>query len=550
MNSNRRKKTTKTRPNKTRAGKMRYKKTRLKTTRPTKTKHKKTRLKKTKSKSTPKKKGNTITYSKLHDTFKKHHTQLLKSNDLLFTETKEKQDFKNKDFLRKYFFYKFFETTDNKKWHEDIIILLPGSTNLTSDWDVTILCNKQGNDFFRESNFAKKLNTYPNKKHDFNECFDSNMYIGEVVLLPKSTLTSKKITHINSIFNTYPIKNNKNMLAIYKGDIQLEIAALYNKTNDNNNLIKSIYPEIPQTLNVLRGSGKKETYSLSYSEFTEDVLFEKKINQQLKYNKKIFDLINDKNSSTMSKSDLKKSLASNFIDKLQLDNYYLRSRKEKDEAYHTISSLIDVVIEGQLGIKPIITKQNYYISAMENILDYLFHVSLSIQKNDITINPLLKYSKYIKRIYAALLKVYSIDCKKHKTEFCDYFKLISLLVENRGKQTSLNDLTEDKYTDIIKISNRLKDLFPKLEILSDVRGGSSIDKSILTDHVKAQNKGVVMSDIISNMIQLYNKLLSINKIISRPEYNGNLNLDYTKELDLTKIQTYDPRNIQTIYYDK
>ena len=101
----------------------------------------------------------------------------------------------------------------------------------------------------------------------------------------------------------------------------------------------------------------------------------------------------------------------------------MRSRKEKDEAYHTISSLIDVVVGGQLGIKPIITVQNYYISAMENILDYLFHVLLSIKNNDIIINPLLKYSKYIKRIYNALLKVFSIDCNKENIEFCSYFKL-------------------------------------------------------------------------------------------------------------------------------
>jgi hypothetical protein len=221
------------------------------------------------------------------------------------------------------------------------VIVAPGSGNVTSDWDITFFLTHEGIEFFKKSKVSKESLSWLKQECSFYNFFD---------------------------------KHYGNFSLIYDNNFYIEMCEK-----------KGRFYKIPLFL---------KKYKLDETEF---------LKIELKYLKK-----KEKGSGDVS---LKKQIdfiskAFENIDEPEISfKNYLSSRIHKSEAYATLSSVICVVIEGQLGIniQNILRKYFglYLMSSLENTLDLKKHINKygdSILKNKKGYKIILKYSKYLKRI--------------------------------------------------------------------------------------------------------------------------------------------------------
>lgn len=221
------------------------------------------------------------------------------------------------------------------------VILEPGSDNVTSDWDITFFLTEDGIEFFKKSKVSKGSLSWLKQDCSFYNFFD---------------------------------KHYGNFSLIYDNNFYIEMCEK-----------KGRFYKIPIFL---------KKYKLNETEF---------LKIELKYLKK-----KEKGHGDVS---LKKQI--DFISKafenmdepeISFKNY-LSSRIHKSEAYATLSSVICVVVEGQLGIniQNILRKYSglYLMSSLENTLDLKNHINKygdNILKNKKGYEVILKYSKYLKRL--------------------------------------------------------------------------------------------------------------------------------------------------------
>lgn len=107
------------------------------------------------------------------------------------------------------------------------------------------------------------------------------------------------------------------------------------------------------------------------------------------------------------------------------------------EAYYTPCSMNVVVYQDQLkldfynmkGEKTEFHEYNYYIAMIENVIDYVIHTGLSNPSiTDINDKTFLKYTKYFKRIFWSMDKLYVLSDtdKKNKQKVKDHKKFIEI----------------------------------------------------------------------------------------------------------------------------
>lgn len=267
-----------------------------------------------------------------------------------------------------------------------LLILTPGSINITSDWDLTIICSRTIIDILLKVNvnkdsfsyyYAKSINVEPtfygilNNTHSL--IYDNNFYI-DLLLLPK-----------NSNFHQY----NK-FPKIIKKLLNNEYISLFKYK-------KNYYKE---EINMIHNKLKKK-----------GVIKQPSLKKQLFLYENIMKNINN---------DIDTSFTN-----------YLESRNYKSEAYQSLSSVLVSVIKSQLNINVILTKENYLINSIENFIDFYLH---SNNKYIRTINQklLIKLSKYLLRFFNSILKY-------KKSKYLNYYlNPTKILVNMRSKNNNIN----------------------------------------------------------------------------------------------------------------
>ena len=225
------------------------------------------------------------------------------------------------------------------------IIVAPGSGNITSDWDITFFLTQEGVEFFKKSKVSNKRLLWLKEECYFHDFFDNHY-------------TDFSLLYDNNFYIEMCEKRGK----AYKIPIFLNKSKL------------DVIDFIKLELKYLKKKEKKTKETVS-------------LKKQLNFTLKTFENMHEP--------------------KIAFQNY-LSSREYKSDAYSTLSSVLCVVIEGQLGldIKDILEKHVglYLMSAVENTLDLKNHIQKhknnisKIKKGKKDHEIILKYSKYLKRL--------------------------------------------------------------------------------------------------------------------------------------------------------
>jgi hypothetical protein len=301
-----------------------------------------------------------------------------------------------------------------------------GSTNITSDYDISIL-GKNAPEVM-----IKMFNSFLEKYNDsMSISFDTNIYC---VGYFSSIDINKNIT--------VDIGNNISIIKLNsKEDIEFALIFSFMKLS---NVDFSGYELSPNITNILKKSNEfilifRDVYDTVYekvklkykkitSEDTLDIITKYKING--KVSKKLYDKLYNRISDIELKRESEKEFEkANLYELACIANYF------SIESYYTCATVNVVVLEMQGKKENLKLGQIEYIcSAIENLGDFLNHLENSLSdKSGVSINEtLIKLSKYLHRIYYSLSKINSMFTKN--TEDIE-----NLILE---KKTNINLLTE------------------------------------------------------------------------------------------------------------
>lgn len=231
-----------------------------------------------------------------------------------------------------------------KKGNPNFYAIIAGSTNITSDYDVTFVgkgaskrCHKI------VSSFRK------NTGGDLAEIADSNIYIAPAFVIEKKRTYPKWFDYVS-------IGNNQAFpLPLSKLSIQKEIQAVLKRDGfEDRRPISEKYDNM-----IIKGQILEDTFY-----YPED---DSKIGSEEKF----WELLHNINFDAM-------------------------------EAYITLSTIIAVVVDIQMGISiKRLTSIHYVIAAFENMINFIDHNG-GFDVSDVS--KLLKNSKYIQRIVRCILK--------------------------------------------------------------------------------------------------------------------------------------------------
>jgi hypothetical protein len=327
--------------------------------------------------------------------------------------------------IRKYMVKTIFKCVQEKICNSDLNELtFSGSENLTSDYDVSII-GPNGNEIMWRM-FITFLAKYSDS---FPKAFDTNLYSGPIYahscinnnesIICKSNKELPQRVDFNNYFTLVPFT---------KDDIKCELTWVCIKLLDNLNVIY-----IPNFLEVYINEAKK--YKLKMDDLLKqtdknkiylDISLQNNLhpansitkntrklikNYFLQYtwqeyiHKYIYSSDNINNCFIKNKIKLegKNTYENNIFFYSNISNYF------SCDAYYTSSSVNSIVIEDQRNIKLNLEHLNknikegmYIISAIENLSDMVNHLINSVQPIEISI---IKYSKYLYRIYRCLGKV-------------------------------------------------------------------------------------------------------------------------------------------------
>lgn len=304
--------------------------------------------------------------------------------------------------------------------------MCPGSTNITSDYDCTLLgpisYTIGKNIFFKFSDFSKTLATL----------FDTNLYFNGIILN----------------------KNNINRLE----DLKLK---LYKVDKDINQY--TIIPDTQELINLEFSKLKlKKTDNLDFT----DKQIKKKYTKLFKLSE-IWDTF-------LYKNDYKKA---NIKTKKQFFELLLNMQRESIEAYYTTST-VSIVVWGiqkknEDKLFPVLLKDQFLISMVENLIDLYNHSSHSKEIN--YKNVAIKVSKYIYRFFISLehylkksptveKKKFEVYLKKNiNMTYADLKKIIEdVLFLRKNKELLHKKETKNKYLKKLKLFMNIFKLNKKL----------------------------------------------------------------------------------------
>jgi len=281
----------------------------------------------------------------------------------------------------------------NNKFNKYIIASALGSTNLTSDYDITF--GGPGSYLLIKciiENFNKiKLKKMPT----MTQIFDSNFYLMPDLVITKNNMNRFKNKNINlfQVNGTHmiPVPNSKDITS-------LELLKLKNKKDDNRKLTSN---NLKKRYNKLLKLGEEMDVFLYQDNF--------------------------KNSSIKNKLD--------FFNKI------MEIKETEIEAYFCLSTVLTVVYGIQSkkidDLEKILIPDNFLVGAIENIIDLYKHHSHSFVNNQEKIRNLsIKVSKYIYRIFFNLDYYLKKGDSKTRQKCKQYFKKKNINYEELKKLTN------------------------------------------------------------------------------------------------------------------
>ena len=276
----------------------------------------------------------------------------------------------------------YFKCINNNK---NTFCIAYGSTNITSDYDLTIV-GKNANDIMYKM-FFKFLNKY---KNSLPFTFDTNLYSTGLYLSKSINKNIKQITKLDDNLSII-LPFNKNDYIISLSIVCIKLLKLnfnmklYPKLNKYfkfaQNYLNQLNEEYINMFNYI-----KKKYNKKYNKKCLNII----TNIELYYNKnkKLYNILYGKNNS-------------NNIIKYQTFSSFFAN-----EAYYSCSTIAVVVYEIQANKKLKLNKNDYLIALIENLGDFNIHFKEEFKYTSKSIKSiLLKYSKYIYRIYYCLSKL-------------------------------------------------------------------------------------------------------------------------------------------------
>jgi hypothetical protein len=315
-----------------------------------------------------------------------------------------------------------------------------GSTNITSDYDISILGKNAPEIMMRMvDSFLQKYND------SLAISFDTNIYC--IGYFSSIEINSSITTEIGDNISIIKLTNEKEInVALIFSFLKLkdEIFADQDLSTNVKDLLVQVkkYKDKLQHIYDMVYSNAKSKYKHIKSQDTLDMIVRYKINAKI--SKKVYDELYHIRTQKTEPVD-------NLYELTCVANYF------SIESYYTCATVNVVVLELQGERKNLqLGKFEYVCSAIENLGDFLNHCSSPILKTDLN-STLIKLSKYIYRIYYSLSKINSLYIKK--TEDIE-----TMIIKERGnisflseKQLNLlNYYTEQDSDDVSTYKTRIQ----------------------------------------------------------------------------------------------
>jgi len=323
----------------------------------------------------------------------------------------------------------------SKKKDDDASFIAFGSTNILSDYDITILGKNAPSVVWKM--FRSFFKMYGNAPA---YTFDTNLYCNGYYL--NKNINKSLITKITT-FNKYCIVNADN-----KEDINIELTFAFLKLNNINTTLRNIneYFDKSRQLKDKLTNIYNTQYNLNKNKKAIQLDIYTKYNLLYRYSKKVYDILYGNSSNNISK----------------LQEYICHANYFSIEAYNNATTAVVVVqMQGKYNIQ--LQKHNYICSVIENLGDFLHHVK-SYKSKDIKI-ALLKQSKYIYRIFYSIGKIkgyskYMTLAKRINKDVVAYrgnleTKRVDYALLNYKKNMSLQKYCDNLETDILNVLERL-----------------------------------------------------------------------------------------------
>ena len=298
--------------------------------------------------------------------------------------------------------------------NKDTYYVAFGSTNITSDYDLTIV-GKNASQVMYDM-FHLFLNKY---KNTLPYTYDSNIYPDGLYLSKGINKNIKQVTKLDdkhSIILPYTDKD-------YIHSISMACIKLLELNIDT-----TIYPSLhkfifnSKKLNTALKNDYNKMYKLMKNKYKKN-----------KYNKDTIDLITRVELNYKNSKKLYKVLYGNYSPN-NIIKYQTTSSYFSIEAYYASPTIAVVVYEIQAKKKMNLQKNDYICAILENLGDMYHHIKEELKHSDKPIKSvLLKYSKYIYRIYFCLNKLLKTSKISNITK-----KINSQIIPNRKTGNTKN----------------------------------------------------------------------------------------------------------------
>lgn len=293
-------------------------------------------------------------------------------------------------------------------------ILASGSNTIVSDYDCVII----GSDSY--ITLEKMFNAFLRKYNDtLPYTFDVNIYVGGLYTVINSNKYLKRNVYVNPEFKEkdvefFYIDGHSDLISwalikLFQNNITKDKISSFVKLSEYEKQTKELMIECDS---MYASSYEKVKHKYKYNKFTLDIITKYKL--QVQYGKMVNDLMYK--NIVMSPERMKE------LRKLMCLVQYFSV-----ESLYTYSSFNVVVLELQNKIRDLgLKKVDYICSAIENLGDFLHHYEVeSINSSENHQKKLLlKYSKYIYRIYYSLSKT-----KKKRVFKSDFEKKANAIYE-------------------------------------------------------------------------------------------------------------------------
>lgn len=270
--------------------------------------------------------------------------------------------------------------------NKDTYYVAYGSTNITSDYDITIVgknASKVMYDMFHS--FLQTYNT------TLPYTYDSNIYPDGLYLSKSINSHIKQLVKLDNKHhiilpytdNDYIYSINMACIKLLHMNVDLHTFSNLKKYIDQATiLLTSLMKEYDTTLRQMKIKYRNKKYNKDMLELIT------KVELNYKKSKKLYNILYKKNNP---KHIIKYQTQSSFF---------------SIEAYYVSSTIAAVVYEIQAKKKMNLQKRDYICAIIENLGDMVLHIKGEIKHSTKPFKSiLLKYSKYMYRIYFCLSKI-------------------------------------------------------------------------------------------------------------------------------------------------